>query len=682
MSSIPCSVTESSSHNSKSSNLISKEMVRSASSQMLNSGPCTDSQPLELSLVEVPEAADQCASSYTPEIRGELCSFSMVHNPRCSFDLDSNSTVAPWHTMFRTASFSRPKLSFHGPENSVQNASESDLRVMPPEPEERNVPSTAETSETQRRESDKQRTFPGETQMWLAVYVTLAKVALAFVILLLIGFFKLLEEYLRPIIWATVCSIPLRGIQEIIIEFWSEPLKAGLTDTIMAVPVAILRACLGTVIDARYVISCVFCSETEKLVEVRLEKNGFLRLVRRLVSFSLFVFAYEKIGRFGALTLVGLGFMFSSNIPLSTISAVSTLKSDSFSLRSNTCSKQNSHKLHLDMTSKVLSRWILSRLKTILAIGLILGMIIVSIGGVIMFSYKIGAEGKDAVISIKSHIEESKYAEKVGIKKWAYESNAMELMDWYTSECYETLFPQNSSIPLRPPHEAKYTLKLQNLMEMPVLDKDKCFATQGMNLSFQILASSQFMLDGSAHFLLYMGQSIVSRAAGLMQLLTKSTVFFWVLYYLLTSESGGVIEQVMKVIPISEATKDKCVNSLNNAISGVLLATAEIAFFQGCFTWLLCRLFSTHFVYVSTLLAFISPLLPIFPPWLATLLGVVELVLNGRYVFAISFCSTHIAVMDYAASEIAESVPGYSTYLTGVSIIGGITLFPSALEVN
>ncbi|XP_074319035.1 uncharacterized protein LOC141655952 [Silene latifolia] len=538
-----------------------------------------------------------------------------------------------------------------------------------------------ECSEIGKIDSNEKLSPSHNTWMLIAAYVTLAQALLAVVIVLLHGVWQLLDEYLHAILWAVLCSIPLRGIQDALVEFWSEPLRQGLTSTFLAVPVAILRAFADTIIDARDVFSWVVYGEKLEETVVRPEKNGFLRLVRRLVSFSLFVFAYEQIGRFGAVTLLGFGFgfMFISNLSPSTISAVSTLRSDSFRL------KRRNNRLTLNKIGEIISQWILSRLKTILAIGLIVGMIIGSLSGLVFFSYHIGSEGKDAIVSLKSRIQYNDLTEKVGIKRWISEDEAMELMDWYTTECYETLLQQidifadkyNLSelieivkqFVITNTSETKYTFRLKNLMEKPVLDKAKCFATQGMILSFRVLASSKLILD-----------IMVSGIAGVMQFFLQLTVFFGVLYYLLTSDFREVTEKVMKALPVKNPVKKRCVEALNNAISGVLLTTVEIAFFQGCFTWLHCRLFSVHFVYMSTMLSFISPLFPIFPAWFPSLPGAVELVLNGKYVLGICFFVTHVVVMDYGASEIAEFVPGYSAYLTGVSIIGGMTLFPSALE--
>ncbi|KMT12619.1 hypothetical protein BVRB_4g090800 [Beta vulgaris subsp. vulgaris] len=716
MSSVSCSKTDRKLQ-SCSKTVPWKEMCLSASFRMPKSDP--------FSITNTTETQElSSSSSNTPE-NCALRSLSMDHNPHRNLNLNSdNSSTVPWQAMFRTASFRRPDVSPRNQNPVTENNAastmneahdtpvESDLIVLPPE-ETNVIASTPESPETMNQHRSG---FLSDALIWAAVYLTLGQAVLTVLINLSYGASKLLEEYIRPIMWASLCSIPLRGIQDTLVNFWSEPLSSGLTDAAFAVPVAILRAFAGTIVDARDVLSWVFCGENNKLQDVRPENNGFLKLVRRLVSFSLFVFTYEQIGRFGAFTLIGLGFMFSSNLSSSTISAVSSLKSDSFRQRSTTRTgpEGKEHNPNLDKISRVISRWILSRLKTILAVCLIIGMIIGSLSGLTFFTYQIGSEGKDAVISIKSHIENSNYAEKICMKKWIHGNNpAVELIDWYTSECYETLllqidslaskynlselievikqfaitpyytddFPENSSNFLGTPRTTKYTIKFGNLMEKPVLNKAKCLATQGMDIWFWVLTNSRFILDGSAHFLIYIGHIMVSGAAGIMQFLLQLTVFFWVLYYLLTSESGGVTEQVMKVLPLEKPVKDRCVEALNNAISGVLLATAEIAFFQGCFTWLLCRLFSVHFAYMSTMLAFINPLLPIFPAWLPTLPGAVELVLDGRYILGISFCITHIMVMDYGASEIAEYVPGYSTYLTGVSIIGGMTLFPSAFEV-
>uniref|UniRef100_A0A1D1XK43 Transmembrane protein C9orf5 n=1 Tax=Anthurium amnicola TaxID=1678845 RepID=A0A1D1XK43_9ARAE len=572
----------------------------------------------------------------------------------------------------------------------------------------------------------------------LAIYVAMAHAGLALSLALLYGVARLLEGYWRPIGWALLCSIPLRRLHTALVSFWSLPLRLGLLETLLAVPLAALRAAASSLLDSHsallrllHLLQRLRGGDGSGGVGASSPLSGgsagvgFSKLMQWLCSFGLFTLAHERLGLLSLPAFAAAGLL--ARAPggpapppvASTLSAISSAR----------YGRGPPPAALLSRAGRCLTSLLLRRLHTLVGLGLIVVIVAGPISGFVFFSYKMGMEGKDAVISIKTHLQEHNYSERIGLRQWMDQYDVPGTIELCTSRFYETASQYVDSIalqynatdivegfrqylirPLASPNSslraleqsrprpimeslrhlqtrvwnAEWKVELEGFLRVlareDLVGKLRGLALQSVSVSKRVFDSSTMVLSGGANLFLSVVVSIISGATELLNFVSQLTVFFWLLYYLITSDSGGVMDHAMGMLPISTSTRARCVEVLDHAVSSVLLATAKVALFQGFLTYLLFRFYNIHFVYVSTFVAWMSAVLPITPIWLSSIPAAAQLAIEARYFEAVGLTAVHLILLDYGTTVIQDEIPGQSSYLTGLSILGGMALFPSVLE--
>jgi hypothetical protein len=92
--------------------------------------------------------------------------------------------------------------------------------------------------------------------------------------------------------------------------------------------------------------------------------------------------------------------------------------------------------------NQAVTRSLVASLPRVVAIWLILAMIMGSMGGAVILSYKVGMETKDAIVIMKTHVQSNNYAEKIGLSQWIEENNVSQQIDTYWVQAYDTLMQQ------------------------------------------------------------------------------------------------------------------------------------------------------------------------------------------------------------------------------------------------
>ncbi|XP_020575838.1 uncharacterized protein LOC110021619 [Phalaenopsis equestris] len=576
--------------------------------------------------------------------------------------------------------------------------------------------------------------LPREEAMRLAIYIALAHGGLALSFVLLYGLARLLQDYRRPIQWALLCSMPLRELHTALVSFWSHPLSLGLPETLLAVPLVTLRSAASSLIDSHAALHRLFRRQSQPHHPP--PHLGFSKLMRWLVSFAFFVLLHERLGSLALPVFALPGFLASTRTRAPPLSATLSAIAAARHIRRNSKHAFDPPSHALSRFSRFLTSRILRHLNTLIAINLILAMICTSLSSSLLFSYKISIEGRDAVVALKYHFQQHNYTERIGLQRWMDDHDVPELIESGASKLYDSVVHHVDSLALqynvtelaeefklylvKPIGESTnsssfitkksslhpFSIKLRNLLHHirnqewrqtfadsdymvkeflsvlareDLVEKIKGFALQSIDIFKQILASSTMVMSGSANLLFSISLSIISGAAGLLSFISQLFIFFWLLYSLITSESG-VMDHALGMLPISKSKRVRCAVVLDHAVSSVMLAAVKVALFQGCFTYLLFRFYHIHFLYVSTLVACTSAILPITPFWLSSIPAAIQLVVEARYVEAVVLTSIHLIVLDYGTLAIQDEIPGQNAYLTGLSILGGMALFPSVLE--
>lgn len=80
-------------------------------------------------------------------------------------------------------------------------------------------------------------------------------------------------------------------------------------------------------------------------------------------------------------------------------------------------------------------------------------------------------------------------------------------------------------------------------------------------------------MTGGFSVLVVLGSNVAS-------FIKQVVMFAVVLFFFITSETGGVMEQALEMVPLSEVTRQKCAFVLDRTISAVFLTTGKLMLFQ------------------------------------------------------------------------------------------------------
>lgn len=111
-------------------------------------------------------------------------------------------------------------------------------------------------------------------------------------------------------------------------------------------------------------------------------------------------------------------------------------------------------------------------LPALATIFIIVTMVVTVLGSAVLFTYKVGVEGKDAVITLKTHVQSSQYGSSMRLSQWLEDNQIPQYIDQHMTNAYENLLQKVAYLAFNFYYQFKSLLSL-NPFCLPIQDFHK-----------------------------------------------------------------------------------------------------------------------------------------------------------------------------------------------------------------
>ncbi|CAP29333.2 Protein CBG09778 [Caenorhabditis briggsae] len=179
---------------------------------------------------------------------------------------------------------------------------------------------------------------------------------------------------------------------------------------------------------------------------------------------------------------------------------------------------------------------------------------------------------------------------------------------------------------------------------------------------------------------------ILSFGMELLNTFIELIVFLTMVYYLLSASRTRWLPLQWASDLSAVTANDETINRTRHFVSfrsypftfiffssGVFILSAKMAVFYGLYTYFVHSLFDLNIVFVPSMAATLFAAIPIMPPYIVAIFGIVELwLVRGEGAAALVFTLASFAPVMFADATFYKEVKGSHPYVTGLAIIGGM----------